>query len=64
MNARFIVISRIGSQRAPQVCLAQHNDVVDALSTNCCHGEPAAMGLSRMPRADLISTPYLKPELL
>jgi hypothetical protein len=52
------------SERTPaesaQMRLAQHDDVVHALARDCavqplckefCHGEPAAMGLSRMPMA-------------
>ena len=34
MDSRFIVIARIGLQRAAQLSLAQRDDVVDALSTD------------------------------
>jgi hypothetical protein len=60
MNSRFIVIARVGLQRTTQMCLAQHDDMVDALATidpislsakPSCHGAPGATGLSRMPRA-------------
>ena len=56
---RSVRIARIGLQHPAQVRLAEYDYVVDAfttdrpdLSTNAfCHGEPGAIGLSRMPMA-------------
>jgi hypothetical protein len=60
MNSAFIIVGGELDEDPTQVCLPEHDQVVDALPPDrpdqsfCkqfCHGEPAEIGLSRMPMA-------------
>jgi len=60
MNSAFIIVGGELDEDPTQVCLPEYDQVVDALPPDCadqssakpfCHGEPAEIGLSRMPMA-------------
>jgi len=61
MNSAFIIVGGKLDEDPAQVCLPEHDQVVDGTprrivpisrsAKQFCHGEPAEIGLSRMPMA-------------
>jgi hypothetical protein len=67
-SACLSVIRRIGGKNSPQVRLAEDQNLVQALATQCanqtfrnaiCHGDPGEIGRSRIP---MVLTQDVKPD--